>query len=312
MKYPVSDLSAKLHNGKFTDADPALGIESSIDKAAWLNMIFDELIAVVVGGGQVPSETVFNQVLAAINNLIALAIATRSPLNHGHLWSQLSGIPATFPPSVHNQDWNTLTGEPIAPTQAQSDNSTRIATTAFVKAATAALINSSPAALDTLSELATALGNDPNFRTTMLNLLASKPSGAGIAFNWAGRGGQPTWMFGGEVANDIGVYNPANFNVNHANSAGNANTVGGYSAADILNACLPNLQGGNTGQRGCLIPIATGGAVVLPAGGTWFHYVIGFWPSGSGREGMIGFSSGGAALNTGGNGMNYGWAIKVA
>ncbi|UMO86219.1 tail fiber protein [Pectobacterium sp. PL64] len=43
-----------------------------------------------------------------------------------------------------------------------------------VKAAVAALVNGSPAALDTLQELATALGNDPNFSTTVLNALAGK------------------------------------------------------------------------------------------------------------------------------------------
>lgn len=67
-----------------------------------------------------------------------------------------------------------LTGKPTAPTAAQSTNNTQIATTAFVKSAIAALVASSPAALDTLNELAAALGNDPNFATTMTNALAGK------------------------------------------------------------------------------------------------------------------------------------------
>ncbi|KFX14811.1 tail fiber protein [Pectobacterium parvum] len=67
-----------------------------------------------------------------------------------------------------------FTGTPTAPTAASSSNDTQLATTAFVKAAVAALVNGSPAALDTLQELATALGNDPNFSTTMLNALAGK------------------------------------------------------------------------------------------------------------------------------------------
>ncbi|EMA3598375.1 phage tail protein, partial [Salmonella enterica] len=67
-----------------------------------------------------------------------------------------------------------LTGTPTAPTAAQSTNNTQIATTAFVKSAIAALVASSPAALDTLNELAAALGNDPNFATTMTNALAGK------------------------------------------------------------------------------------------------------------------------------------------
>ncbi|ENL3102489.1 phage tail protein [Escherichia coli] len=67
-----------------------------------------------------------------------------------------------------------LTGTPTAPTAAQSINNTQIATTAFVKSAIAGMVGSAPAALDTLNELAAALGNDPNFATTMLNALAGK------------------------------------------------------------------------------------------------------------------------------------------
>ncbi|RBX78332.1 phage tail protein [Escherichia coli] len=67
-----------------------------------------------------------------------------------------------------------LTGTPTAPTAAQSVNNTQIATTALVKSAIAGMVGSAPAALDTLNELAAALGNDPNFATTMLNALAGK------------------------------------------------------------------------------------------------------------------------------------------
>lgn len=67
-----------------------------------------------------------------------------------------------------------LTGNPTAPTQTAGNNSTRIATTAYVMAALAALADSAPATLDTLNELAAALGDDPNFATTITNALASK------------------------------------------------------------------------------------------------------------------------------------------
>ncbi|HAT2166864.1 TPA: phage tail protein [Citrobacter freundii] len=67
-----------------------------------------------------------------------------------------------------------FTGTPKAPTAAAGNNSTQLANTAFVQAAIAALVASSPAALDTLNELAEALGNDPNFATTMTNALAGK------------------------------------------------------------------------------------------------------------------------------------------
>lgn len=67
-----------------------------------------------------------------------------------------------------------LTGTPTAPTPANSDNSKKLATTEFVAKALAALAGSAPETLDTLKELADALGNDPNFATTVLNKLAEK------------------------------------------------------------------------------------------------------------------------------------------
>lgn len=67
-----------------------------------------------------------------------------------------------------------LTGTPTAPTAAAGVNNAQIATTAYVMAAIAALVNGSPGALDTLKELAAALGDDPNFSSTVLNKLAEK------------------------------------------------------------------------------------------------------------------------------------------
>ena len=67
-----------------------------------------------------------------------------------------------------------LTGTPIAPTAGRGTNNDQIATTAFVAQAIAALVNSAPGALDTLQELAAALGNDANFAATVTNALAGK------------------------------------------------------------------------------------------------------------------------------------------
>lgn len=59
-----------------------------------------------------------------------------------------------------------------------TDAFTKPETTSAIQQAITSLINSSPAALDTLKELADALGNDPNFATTMTNALASKANKA--------------------------------------------------------------------------------------------------------------------------------------
>ena len=96
---------------------------------------------------QIASTAFVQAVVTALNNALALKAPLASPA---------------------------LTGTPTAPTAAQTVNNTQVATTAFVKSAIAALVASSPAALDTLNELAEALGNDPNFATTMTNALAGK------------------------------------------------------------------------------------------------------------------------------------------
>jgi hypothetical protein len=67
-----------------------------------------------------------------------------------------------------------LTGVPTAPTAAANTNTTQIATTAYVQTEITDLIAAAPGALDTLNELATALGNDAAFSTTVTNALATK------------------------------------------------------------------------------------------------------------------------------------------
>ncbi|MBA8064919.1 phage tail protein [Citrobacter freundii] len=107
---------------------------------------------------QIASTAFVQAVVTALNNVLALKAPLASPA---------------------------LTGTPTAPTAAQTANNTQIATTAFVKAAVAGLVGSSPEALDTLNELAAALGNDPNFATTVMTALAGKmdkaANGADIA-----------------------------------------------------------------------------------------------------------------------------------
>lgn len=74
-----------------------------------------------------------------------------------------------------------LAGNPTTTTQTAGNNTTRIATTAFVTTAVANIVDSAPSALDTLNELAAALGDDANFSTTITNSIAGKValSGAG-------------------------------------------------------------------------------------------------------------------------------------
>ena len=104
---------------------------------------------------------------AALDTLAELAAAINNdPAFYSTMASQLALKAAIAGP--------TFTGVPKAPTAVNGNNTTQLATTAFVQSAIAQLVASSPAALDTLKELADALGNDPNFATTMTNALAGK------------------------------------------------------------------------------------------------------------------------------------------
>ena len=67
-----------------------------------------------------------------------------------------------------------LAGSPTTTTQSASDNSTKVATTAYVETAVANLVASAPTALNTLDELAAALNDDASFSTTVTNSIATK------------------------------------------------------------------------------------------------------------------------------------------
>lgn len=78
-----------------------------------------------------------------------------------------------------------FTGVPIVPTANSGSNDNQIANTKFVRNEIASVINSAPEALDTLYELAGALGNDSNFATTITNTLSNKASLSGAIFTGA-------------------------------------------------------------------------------------------------------------------------------
>ncbi|HFK3739476.1 phage tail-collar fiber domain-containing protein [Citrobacter freundii] len=155
-------------------------------------------ILALIGGAPATLDTL-KEIAAAINNdpnfstTINNALALKAPL----------ASPA-------------LTGTPTAPTAAQTVNNTQIATTAFVKAAIAGLVGSSPEALDTLNELAAALGNDPNFATTVMNALAGKQPLDATLTNLSGKSVSALLQYLGlEKAFLIkGQYLPASVNLN--------------------------------------------------------------------------------------------------
>ncbi|MDY8455427.1 phage tail protein [Escherichia coli] len=133
-----------------------------------------------------------------------------------------------------------LTGTPTAPTAAQSVNNTQIATTAFVKSAIAAMVGSAPAALDTLNELAAALGNDPNFATTMLNALAGKQPLDNTLTNLSGKDVAGLLTYLGLGASAFGLKN-----------------VVYYTSAQVVQWPVPDIL--KQGRR-CYVVVIGGGA----------------------------------------------------
>ena len=97
-----------------------------------------------------------------------------------------------------------------ATTQSASDNSTKVATTAYVTTALANLVDSAPGTLNTLNELAAALGDDANFSTTVTNSIATKLPLAGgtltgdLRVGTADAANRTITIAGGATGNDEG------------------------------------------------------------------------------------------------------------
>ena len=138
--------------GEFTEGNPGAGIPATLLKAAWLNAVQRELAHIVEGVGLTLDAADDSQVFKAIQAIQANAAT----------WLKLGGKPTT------------VAGFGI------TDAFTKPETAAAIQQAIASLVASSPAALDTLKELADALGDDPNFATTMTNALSEKASIASI------------------------------------------------------------------------------------------------------------------------------------
>ncbi|MFP1770298.1 hypothetical protein ACLEDK_12930 [Lonsdalea quercina] len=138
------------------------------EKAEWTDGIYQlETSDPVVGGP------------GGISNRQAQELAYRTRYLKDNLDATSAGLAqheaAADPHTQYAPKLNpTFSGMPKAPTPASDSNSDQLATTAFVKSVVAALVDGSPAALDTLKELSVALGNDPHFATTITNSIAQK------------------------------------------------------------------------------------------------------------------------------------------
>ncbi len=166
-----------------------------------------------------------------------------------------------------------LTGTPTAPTATAGTNTTQVATTAFVGTAVADLVASAPAALNTLNELATALGNDANFSTTVTTSLASKAPLASPTFTGtatiptltltnplsAANGGTGLSSLGTGVATFLGTPSSANLAAMITDEIGTGNIVLSEIATSSQTASYTLVAG----DRGKLVEMNVGSANTL-------------------------------------------------
>lgn len=98
-----------------------------------------------------------------------------------------------------------FSGIPTVPTATSGTNTNQIASTAFVRSEINNLIDYAPATLDTLNELAAALGDDANFASTVTNSLASKAAISGVIFTGSVTIPSGTGNFNNLTVNNINV-----------------------------------------------------------------------------------------------------------
>ena len=158
-----------------------------------------------------------------------------------------------------------------ATTQSAGNNSTKIATTAYADTAVANLVDGSPGALNTLNELAAALGDDASFSTTVTNSIAAKLPLAGgtmsgainLGSNNITNGGTITGTFVGNITGNVtgnasGSSGSCTGNAATATALATARTIGGVSFDGSANIDLPGVNAaGNQNTTGSAATLTT-------------------------------------------------------
>ena len=178
---------------------------------------------------KVTQHVIANNAITA--DQLASAAVTDAKL---HATLDLSGKTLTLPATA-------IPSASTATTQAASDNSTKLATTAYVTTALANLVDSSPSSLNTLNELAAALNDDASFSTTVTNSIATKlPLAGGTLTGALTLSGAPT-----------NALHPATKTYTDTADALKLNLSGGTLTGDLILNTTTALQipAGTTGQR---------------------------------------------------------------
>lgn len=190
------------------------------------------------GTGALATGDTLNKALAKLENALDGKQASGNYLLATAQAADAAKLGGTAAASYAKLASPTFTGTPKAPTAEAGTNTTQIATTAFVQTAVSGLVNSAPEALDTLSELASALGDDPNFATT----IATQIGGIATQVNGKVEADSADYIKAASVSSstltltkgdDTTVTFTAN-NYTHPTTAGNKHIPAGGSSGQIL------------------------------------------------------------------------------
>lgn len=98
----------------------------------------------------------------------------------GVSWEEIENKPQVYTPDTHTHVMSDITDLDIPTKTSDLDNDCDYTTTSYVDTKVANLVNSAPETLDTLNELASALGNDPNFATTVATQIGTKANSSDV------------------------------------------------------------------------------------------------------------------------------------
>ena len=219
------------------------------------NAITADKIAAGAVVADVADDSITNAMMA--DNAIDSAQITSGAVDDAHIAdvaaTKLTGTiaDARFPATLPTASATNLTSIPAgnltgtiaaarlstATTQSASDNSTKIATTAYADAQVATVVDSAPSTLDTLNELAEALGDDANFSTTVTTSIGTKLPKAGGEMSGNITMASTETVDGRDLSVDgakLDLIAASANNYSHPTSAGNKHIPSGGSSGQFL------------------------------------------------------------------------------
>ena len=275
--------SAAIAQSKISGLTTDLGLKAPLDSPTFTGTV--TLPAGTVTSGMILDGTITD---ADINATAGIAQSKISGLTTD-LSNKLASTTAasTYAPLASPA----LTGTPTAPTAAAGTSTTQVATTAFVGTAVADLVASAPAALNTLNELATALGNDASFSTTITNAIALKSPLASPTF---------TGTLTAPAITATGLITASASGIAFTDGTQTKEGVPSRTVIGTTISAAYNLSTGGLALRDQLIPISGAQAITVPTNATTAYPIgtsISFYQaSGSGANFV--FASGVTPLAT--------------